>query len=95
MAKEAKKAGAKIASITHFKKSPLTTYSDAFYCAAQRVSVGRRFHVGEDGAAISDRSSVSGILLKELRSMPGKQPEDIDSSGRKVILGGNYVTEDI
>lgn len=29
VAKEAKKAGAKIACITHFKKSPLTVYSDA------------------------------------------------------------------
>lgn len=36
VAKEAKKAGAKIASITHFKKSPLTTYSDAFLlCGAE------------------------------------------------------------
>ena len=36
VATEAKKAGAKIASITHFKKSPLTTYSDAFLlCGAE------------------------------------------------------------
>lgn len=36
VAKEAKRAGAKIASITHFKKSPLTAYSDAILlCGAE------------------------------------------------------------
>lgn len=30
VAKEAKQAGAKVASITHFKKSPLTAHSDAY-----------------------------------------------------------------
>ena len=48
------------------------------------------------GAAISDRSSVSGILLKELRSMPGKNNQKTSIAVvAKVILGGNYVTEDI
>lgn len=36
VAKEAKKAGAKVACITHFKKSPLTAYSDAvLLCGAK------------------------------------------------------------
>ncbi len=36
VAKEARKAGAKIACITHFKKSPLTAYSDAILlCGAE------------------------------------------------------------
>lgn len=38
VAKEAKKAGAKIASITHFKKSPLTVYSDAILLCGSEES---------------------------------------------------------
>ena len=38
VAKEAKKAGVKIACITHFKKSPLTAYSDAILlCGADEL----------------------------------------------------------
>ena len=82
----------------YYAPQEVTAYSVLrfFFTVLRRsVSAGSWFYVGEDQAAIPDQSSVSGILLKELRSMPGKQPEDIDSSGRKVILGGNYVTEDI
>ena len=38
VAKEAKQAGAKVASITHFKKSPLTAHSDAYLlCGAEEA----------------------------------------------------------
>lgn len=38
VAKEAKKAGAKIAVITHFKKSPLTAYADAILLCGSKES---------------------------------------------------------
>lgn len=38
VAKEAKNAGARIASITHFKKSPLTAYSDAILLCGSEES---------------------------------------------------------